>query len=170
MKDKSEPIDLDRCDPTFKNEVADRHGGEFIRVCYACGACSARCPVGELDGEFDPRRLIRLVLLGRRGAVLSSPMMWRCCTCYTCQETCPQNVNFTEIVFVLKNMAVEAGYGPPGLKAQVEILSENGRLYEITDFENKKREDMNLPRLEPKQEQYRKLLSRLKPGSGREER
>ncbi|MBF0531135.1 MAG: hypothetical protein HQK55_18085, partial [Deltaproteobacteria bacterium] len=49
-------IDLNQADLSFINEVTGGLGGERIRRCYACGVCSARCPVGELMPEFDPRR------------------------------------------------------------------------------------------------------------------
>jgi heterodisulfide reductase subunit C len=34
-------------------------------------------------------------------------MLWDCLTCYQCQEHCPQNVEVTDILFQLKNLAVE---------------------------------------------------------------
>ncbi|MBU2550287.1 MAG: 4Fe-4S dicluster domain-containing protein [Proteobacteria bacterium] len=156
-------IDLDRADPGFKHEVARRRGAEGIKRCYACGACSARCPVGELNPDFDPRRLIRLVVLGLRDEVLSSPLLWVCSTCYTCQETCPEGVDFTEVLFVLKNMAVEAGCFPPTLGAQVELLKNHGRLYEITDFENEKRAELGLPPLDERPDDFLALLKDFQP-------
>lgn len=151
-------IDLDRADPDFKDEVARRPGAEQIKLCYACGACSARCPIGELDPGFDPRRLIRLVVLGLRHEVLKSPLLWLCSTCYTCQETCPEGVDFTEVLFVLKNMAAEAGHFPPTLAAQIDLLKDHGRLYEVGDFENQKREELGLPGIEERPEHFRALL------------
>jgi heterodisulfide reductase subunit C len=34
-------------------------------------------------------------------------MLWDCVTCYQCQEHCPQQVKVTDILYELKNMAVE---------------------------------------------------------------
>ena len=67
---------LNDCDPGFKHEIAREPGGEGITTCFACAACSARCPVGAFKPEYDPRRLIRLAILGRREEVLSSPLIW----------------------------------------------------------------------------------------------
>lgn len=151
-------FDLNKSDPAFKDELAARRGAEEIKTCYSCGACSARCPVGELHPDFDPRRLIRLVILGLREEVLSSPLLWLCSTCFTCQETCPQGVNFTEVLFALKNMAVEEGCFPPAMALQPELLKDHGRLYEITEFENKKRAELGLPELEERPDHFRTLL------------
>lgn len=157
-------IDLDRADPGFKHEVASRPGGEGLKLCYACGACSARCPVEAQLPDFDPRRLIRQVILGLREAVLSSPLPWRCSTCFTCQETCPQGVGFTEVLFVLKNMAAETGHLPPGLASQSDLLREHGRLYEIGEFENRKRTEQGLPELPEKPEHFQIILRHFQAG------
>lgn len=155
-------IDLNGADARFKHEVARRRGGEHIKRCYACGACSARCPVGDVYGDFDPRRLIRLILLGLKDEVLKSPMIWFCSTCFTCQETCPQGVNFTEVLFALKNMAAEAGYFPPAMTAQADLLRDHGRLYEITAFENEKRAGLGLPELPECPDHFRHILEAFK--------
>lgn len=155
-------IDLDSIDREFVEAVASRPGGANIKRCYACGACSARCPVGDVFPEFDPRRLIRLAVLGMKEKVLAGSLLWFCATCFTCQETCPQGVNFTEIMFALKNMATEAGCFPPAMSAQIELLETHGRLYEITDFENEKRVELGLPGLSAQPEHYRTMLEGLK--------
>lgn len=161
-------IDLNLADPAFKDEVAGIHGGERIRRCYACGVCSARCPVSEHLPEFDPRRFIRLVLLGQKQDLLASPMLWRCSTCFTCLETCPQQVGFTDVLFALKNLARLAGYCPPALAAQTDLLRNHGRLYEITDFENKNRQVLGLPALTERPEHFAVILKAESSASGGE--
>ena len=156
-------IDLNQCDPAFKDAVARLRGAEHIARCYACGACSARCPVGERRAEFDPRRLIRLVMLGQRQMVLESPLLWLCSTCFTCQETCPQGVGFTEVLFALKNLASDQGHLPGPMTAQADLLRDHGRLYEITEFENKKRAELGLPDLEERPSDYAELLKGFHP-------
>jgi heterodisulfide reductase subunit C2 len=154
-------INLDQADPGFKKEVAQRHGAANIKLCYACGACSARCPVTQVHPEFDPRRLIRRVILGLREDVLQSPLLWLCSTCFTCQETCPQGVGFTEVLFALKNMAAEKGCLPPGMNAQTDLLKDHGRLYEIGEFENQKRVESGLPELPERPEDFKTLLDQF---------
>jgi len=107
-------------DPNFKYEVAEEPGGENIKVCFSCGICTAGCPVSEIDPNYNPRKIIRMVLLGMRDEVLSSDFIWLCTLCYTCYARCPQNVKFTEVMSALRNMAVREGYVHPSFLKQVD--------------------------------------------------
>ena len=97
-------------DPKFKYEVANQPGGEKLKVCYACGVCTAGCPVSEVSEDFDPRKIVRMVLMGMKERVLSSDFIWYCTQCFTCSGHCPQNVKFTDIMRVLRDMAVKEGF------------------------------------------------------------
>jgi heterodisulfide reductase subunit C2 len=111
-------------DPAFRNEVAATPGGENISLCFACGTCTASCPVSGIDAEFDPRKLIRQILLGMRKEVLGSPVIWRCVQCYSCTAKCPQNVRFREIIRALREMAVAEGHADAALAARVEEIGQ----------------------------------------------
>jgi len=97
-------------DTNFKYDVAESPGGETIKRCFACGACTGGCLISEQEEEFDPRKIIRKVLLGMRKEVLSSPYLWSCLMCHNCSFYCPQGVKFSEIVGVLREMAVKEGF------------------------------------------------------------
>ena len=98
---------LSQLDLRFRDEIASHPGGENIRRCFACGTCAAGCPVTEVDSEYNCRRIIRQILLGMREEVLSSPLIWMCLVCYRCYVRCPQKVNFTDIMRVLRYLAVK---------------------------------------------------------------
>ncbi|MBN1901366.1 4Fe-4S dicluster domain-containing protein [Candidatus Sumerlaeota bacterium] len=134
----------------FRDEILGSPGGENLLKCYACGACAASCPVREVDERYNPRRIIHMVLLGMREEVLRSDFIWLCSTCYTCSERCPQGVRLSTIMQVLKNIAVREGIVPPSFQMQLKAIREQGKLYEIEDFDNKKRSRMGLPELEKK--------------------
>ena len=138
-------IKINDLDPSFKDRVAEQPGGAGIRACSGCKACTASCPVEAIDTRFDPRKIIRMVLLGMKKEVLGSNITWLCGACYGCHETCPQNVNFTEVMFAIKNLAVKEGCVPQGLAVQRTLLKQHGRLYQVTDFENGKRAKLGLP-------------------------
>lgn len=140
-------VNVSVLNPEFKHEIAEEPGGENVKVCYACGICTASCPIREIDSRYNPRKIIRMALLGMKERVLKSDFIWLCSTCYVCTERCPQGVKFTEVINAIKNIAVKEGYIHPAFVAQINLLTENGRLYPIDDFDNRKREALGLPKL-----------------------
>jgi heterodisulfide reductase subunit C len=105
-------IILNDLDSSFKYEIASQAGAESFMRCFTCGTCTASCPVAEVHDEYDPRKIIRMAILGMRKEVLSSDILWMCSRCYTCYALCPQDVKFTDVVSILREMAVKDGYVP----------------------------------------------------------
>ena len=154
-------IDSGTLDPNFKFLIAAEPGGENVKRCFSCGTCTAGCPVREVTDRYNPRKIIRMALLGMKKEVLSSQFIWLCSSCYTCFERCPQDVKIPELMNAIKNIAVREGYLPPAMKIQLDLLSSFGRLLEITDFENEKRKESNLPPVQPKTEDIKKILKKI---------
>ncbi|UCC93431.1 MAG: 4Fe-4S dicluster domain-containing protein [Thermoplasmata archaeon] len=148
----------DDIDPEFAQRVASTPGGEHILDCYACGTCSASCPIRAIDDEFNPRRIIRLALLGLKDEVLQSEFIWLCTGCYICQERCPQDVRITELMTAFRNVAVEEGYPHPTVKAIADMVAEHGIIMEIGEFENDKREKIGLPARNVPSDVHRPIL------------
>jgi heterodisulfide reductase subunit C len=146
-------------DPTFAEELAAEPGGEHIRRCFACGTCTASCPVREVTERYNPRRIIHMTVLGLRDAVLSSNFVWLCSTCYACHERCPQDVRITDLMHAIKNVAVRAGYIHPSFRTQVGLIRDHGRLYDITNFENERRLELGLPPITEQPEDYHQILA-----------
>ena len=119
-----ETIESKNLDSQFKYDVAAHPGGENIKLCFACGTCTAGCPVSAVDAEYNPRQIIRQVLLGMRKELLSSPVIWRCVQCYSCTAKCPQNVKFRDVTRALREMAVAEGYVDADLLQEIEQLDE----------------------------------------------
>jgi heterodisulfide reductase subunit C len=153
-------IDFSTLDSNFKFLIAAEPGGENIKKCFSCGTCTAGCPVREVTDRYNPRKIIRMALLGMKKEVLSSQFIWLCSSCYTCYERCPQDVKIPELMNAIKNIAVREGYLPPPMKTQIDLLSSFGRLLEITDFENEKRKESNLPPVQGKTEDIKKILKK----------
>ncbi len=51
-------------------------------------------------------------ILGMKEEVLSSDIIWMCSRCYTCYALCPQGVKFTDVIGILRDMAIKQGYVP----------------------------------------------------------
>jgi heterodisulfide reductase subunit C len=110
--------------------------------------------------HYNPRRIVRMALLGMRQEVLTSEFVWLCSTCYTCYERCPQDVHVPELMNAIRNIAVREGHVPAAFRQQAELLCEHGRLYEITDYENERREEHGLPPIEERAEDVHRILVR----------
>jgi heterodisulfide reductase subunit C len=91
--------------------VMDR-SGQNLMACYQCRRCAAGCPVGEETGYVTPDRLIRMIILGDREAALNNELVWKCVSCYTCGERCPNGIHTVKINETLKKMASEARLEP----------------------------------------------------------
>jgi len=138
---------LNEQDTKFKYDVAEEPGGENIKLCFACGLCTASCPVADIDPEYNPRKIIHMVLLGMRKEVLSSNLPWLCTQCYTCQAHCPQNVKFSDVMKALRSLAVREGYVHPSFLEQikdVDSFSQKLRHQIVLSIVDKKSEEMKL--------------------------
>ncbi|OHD74853.1 MAG: hypothetical protein A2177_01220 [Spirochaetes bacterium RBG_13_68_11] len=118
-----ETIAIERLDPNFKHEVAAKPGGAHLRRCFACGTCTAGCPVFQVETEYNPRKIIRMILLGMRKELLSSKVLWLCQRCSICSANCPQDVDFSNIMMALRDIAVAEGYAPADLTERIERIS-----------------------------------------------
>ena len=140
---------LNQLDLRFRDEIAGHPGGENICRCFACGTCAAGCPVTEIDSEYNCRRIIRQILLGMREEVLSSPLIWMCLVCYRCYVRCPQKVNFTDIMRVLRYLAVKEKRVSPEIFERINELDKFSQLVRhdlVKSFFDKK--DVSLEELE----------------------
>jgi len=110
---KEKVIRFDELDLNFKYEVLAEPGGEDVTRCFACGSCTAGCPERERDNRYNPRKFIRMVLLGMKKQVFQSEFLWLCSSHYRCEGLCPQKVNIKEIMKAIKNIALKEGYTSP---------------------------------------------------------
>ncbi|MEO0022454.1 MAG: 4Fe-4S dicluster domain-containing protein [candidate division WOR-3 bacterium] len=84
---------LNELDASFKHRIAERMGDDSFLNCFACGSCTASCPVRRLEEKYNPRRLIRMAILGMKEEVYRSEFLWLCSYHSTCHYRCPQKVN-----------------------------------------------------------------------------
>ncbi|MGQ9921629.1 MAG: 4Fe-4S dicluster domain-containing protein [Desulfobacca sp.] len=102
-------------EPNFPEEVSREPGCQHLQRCFACGVCTATCPVSAVTPEFSPSRILRQIVYGMRTELLSSPALWYCLGCAHCSFQCPQDVRFLDIIQGLRHLAVREGFVPPAL-------------------------------------------------------
>jgi len=88
-------------------------GADTFSFCFGCQNCTTVCPVvisyenpKETLGLL-PHQIMNCLGLGLVEMASGPRMLWDCVTCYQCQEHCPQNVQVTDLLFQLKNLAVK---------------------------------------------------------------
>jgi heterodisulfide reductase subunit C len=124
-------IKINQLDPQFKYEIANKPGGESLFNCFACGKCSAVCPISEVNEEFNPRKIIHMILLGMKEEVLSNEFIWLCATCDACSFRCPQEVRMADIMGEARKIAEEERYVPSNFNQLMEIVKSFSKLYEL---------------------------------------
>lgn len=97
----------------FRAEVSSMPGGELATRCFDCGTCTGVCPVSEAEPAFDPRKIIHMIRMGLKDQLLGSEAIWFCSHCDTCAFVCCQEVVFSDVVDVLREMAIKEGYVEP---------------------------------------------------------
>ena len=155
---------LQDSDHAFVREIesSDFIGG--FRGCFTCGTCTAGCPVHRVNKDYDPRKIVRMLVLGFREELLTGDMIWLCSDCYTCQENCPMDIKITDLINHLKNLAAGEENVPLGVSTQGKLLNEQGKIYPIDEFDNKKRTKVGLPVLPEIAEKAKRLLKQRLSG------
>ena len=115
VMDKSRPISLKDRESDLVNRLP---GAATFSYCFGCQNCTTVCPVvinydnpQEVLGLL-PHQIMNCLGLGLTEMATGPRMIWDCVTCYQCQEHCPQNVKVTDILYQLKNLAVENARRP----------------------------------------------------------
>lgn len=135
-------VNKDKKTISFAEEVIRLPGGEKINACIQCGTCSGSCPTCyEMD--YTPRKIINMIRAELKEEVLSSKAIWLCASCYSCTTRCPRGIVITDLMYALKNLAIEQGYvgdkalAPNFYRSFNQVIEGAGRLNEgqlITRF------------------------------------
>lgn len=118
-------------DLEFMEKIHSIPGGGAIKRCIQCGTCSGTCPVSWAMEE-SPRQIIAMIRAGMKDKVLESPTIWTCASCYSCTVRCPQEIKITDIMYILKRLAIKENR-EQSRKAEafsrifVDIVNEYGR-------------------------------------------
>jgi heterodisulfide reductase subunit B len=88
------------------NTVLDQIGQNVFR-CYQCVKCTSGCPIAD---QFDlrPNQVMRALQLNDP-SVLECKAIWLCANCQTCATRCPQDINVTGVMDILRLEAKRRG-------------------------------------------------------------
>jgi coenzyme F420-reducing hydrogenase delta subunit/heterodisulfide reductase subunit C len=67
----------------------------------------------KVEPTYNPRRLLRMVMMGMREQAFSSPTTWLCSACDLCYPACPQEIHISGVIGAVKQLAVDAGHESP---------------------------------------------------------
>ena len=114
IDDPDAVIPLTPANNDFKEMASLSPQAKTYAYCFSCENCTTVCPVvGNYENPQKalgllPHQIMRSVGLGIKDLAIGSNMLWDCTTCYQCQEHCPQGVKVTDVLYELKNQAVDS--------------------------------------------------------------
>ncbi len=140
----------------FRKRVMDIHiGSNVIKYCYQCNRCTDNCPVAEAKDTFytkpfDPRLAVLGSLLGYKDLLVSmvsadKSVVWGCTVCDTCDAVCPQGIEVTELLTLLKNVTTTMGVAPDHIYAQAKAVFESAKAIPSQPAIERRRERLGLP-------------------------
>ncbi len=110
--------------------------GQYLRLCYQCGKCSAGCPVSYAM-DLTPRQIMRAIQFGLTDEVLDSSTIWLCLSCQVCTARCPREIDIAKVMEALRHLALvekrEVREKEVALFNNIflSLISRLGRIYEI---------------------------------------
>ena len=100
-----EPIDENS---KFLDKVYDPDIKKMLYRCYQCVRCSGVCQLSRVQ-KFEPSRIIQMILEGFGEEIIESGVLWDCITCNSCLQNCPKDINFVDIVRIIRTQMRERG-------------------------------------------------------------
>jgi heterodisulfide reductase subunit C len=108
----------------IKERAPLRPIGSPLDLCMACGSCAAGCPLTGRDG-FDPRKIVRMVLMGRDQELIDSKLPWLCTMCGKCEHACPMGISIAGLIRTIRGM-VERDKVPGMIHKGVDLCLKTG--------------------------------------------
>jgi Fe-S oxidoreductase len=102
---------------------------QLIRRCAQCGTCTASCPTSEFS-DFNIRKLVRYLQLDlHEDEEFLSSYPWLCTLCYRCKEQCTEGLAIPNLVWALREMAIEKGASPKEAKVLLDTTKSDESPY-----------------------------------------
>ena len=96
-------------------------------ACLTCGTCASACPISGVDG-LDPRKIVRMAVLGMDEELVASDWPWKCTMCAKCEESCPANIQITALMRKIRGKRARAKVPGPIHKGVAMCLERGNNL------------------------------------------
>jgi heterodisulfide reductase subunit C len=95
--------------------------------CLTCGTCASACPISGVDG-LDPRKIVRMAVLGMDEELVASDWPWKCTMCAKCEESCPANIQIIALMRKIRGKRARAKVPGPIHKGVAMCLERGNNL------------------------------------------
>ena len=90
----------------------DRQKEQILRMsgvnplkCMRCGKCSGTCPSYN-EMEYHPHQFVYMVENGELDALMRSPSVYRCLSCFACVDRCPRGVEPAKLIEAVRLLVI----------------------------------------------------------------
>ena len=116
-------------------EFLEAESGQPISRCFQCKKCSGGCPVSSYS-DVKAHQVVRMAQLGRQDQLLGSTKIWYCTGCKTCHARCPNGIDISAILDVIKGQILNSQQLPavdlPAFhQSFLASVKRHGRVYEL---------------------------------------
>ncbi len=134
-------------DSALRLKILAKIGEQKPYNCFQCIRCTSGCPSMKML-ELKPHEIVSLAKLGFIEELLTSGILWTCATCLKCKERCPQAVAPVDLIFALRNLAVEKeAKVPESFLHSLSAILETGFIQKPQNTVTRKLERVNREKL-----------------------
>jgi len=147
-------------DLALRLKILAKIGEQKPNNCFQCIRCTSGCPSMKML-ELKPHEIVGLARLGFIEELVASGIVWACATCLKCKERCPQAVAPVDLIFALRNLAVEKeAKVPESFLHSLSAILETGFVQKPQDTVTRKlekvnREKLDLPKFHESDEKFK---------------
>ncbi len=116
---KKANVKLKKIKAKIKEHINEAVPQSNIDYCLTCGLCVSGCPASGLEG-LDPRKFLRLIVLGQDEEILGTDWIYSCTMCARCKYACPMGIDIGRIVYELRGMRPK-DKRPPNLQRSCDL-------------------------------------------------